>query len=79
MVRSVQLSLDEDLLAEIDRKARIRKRGRSAFVRGALREYLDMERSREISAAYARAYAGKADEVFAEFADLIASQRWPRK
>jgi hypothetical protein len=78
-VRSVQVSLDEELLSEIDRRAKAKGRGRSGFVRGALRAYLEMERRREIDNAYARAYGGKGEEVLAEFGDLMARQRWPRK
>jgi len=77
--RSVQISLDEDLLARIDRHPRVRRTGRSEFIRRAIRLYLDLERRREIDDAYARAYGGQADAVFDEFADLLRGQAWPEE
>ncbi len=77
--RSVQISLDEGLLREVDRDPEAKKQGRSAVIRRALRLYLDLKRRRVIDAAYARAYEGKSDEVFEEFADLLGSQPWPEK
>lgn len=75
--RSVQISLDETLLREIDRRKETKKLGRSAFIRRAIQLYLELERRREIDAAYARAYGGREDEVFDEFAELLRSQAWP--
>jgi Arc/MetJ-type ribon-helix-helix transcriptional regulator len=77
--RSVQISLEEGLLAEVDRHPEAQRRGRSALIRRALRFYLDAQRRREIDAAYQRAYEGKADEVFDEFADLMDAQAWPER
>ena len=75
--RSVQISLDEELLAEVDRDPEARDLGRSALIRRALRVYLDLKRQRDIDAAYERGYGGKADNVYAEFADLLGTQSWP--
>jgi metal-responsive CopG/Arc/MetJ family transcriptional regulator len=77
--RSVQISLDDALLREVDRDPEAKKQGRSAVIRRALRVYLDLKRRRAIDVAYARAYEGKADEVLDEFADLLRSQTWPEK
>ena len=77
--RSVQISLDEQLLKEVDRDPEAKRDGRSAFIRRALRLYLDLKRRRSIDQAYERAYAGKADEVFDEFADLLRAQPWPEE
>lgn len=74
--KSVQISLDEDLLREIDRRRETREKGRSAFIRSAVRLYLDLDRRRRIDEAYSRAY-GDPDATFEEFADLIRSQKWP--
>ena len=75
--RSIQISLDEELLREVDRQKESRERGRSAFVRRALRAYLEAQKKREIDRAYVRAYGGRADELHEEFADLMSTQRWP--
>ncbi len=75
--RSVQISLDAELLAEVDRQAKARDEGRSAFIRRALRQFMRDERRRAIDESYARAYAEKADELFEEVKDLIEGQVWP--
>ncbi len=77
--RSVQISLDEGLLEEVDRHPDAQRRGRSAIIRRALRFYLDAQRRREIDRAYERAYGSKGDEVFEEFADLMDAQAWPER
>jgi metal-responsive CopG/Arc/MetJ family transcriptional regulator len=77
--RSVQISLDEDLLKEVDQHPESRERGRSAVIARALRLYLELQRRREVDAAYERAYAGRADEVLDEFADLLGKQAWPEE
>lgn len=77
--RSIQISLDEKLLKEIDRQTLAKRKGRSAFIRGVMRAYFEELRRREIDAAYARGYGGKADEVLAEFRELIDAQAWPKE
>jgi metal-responsive CopG/Arc/MetJ family transcriptional regulator len=75
--RSVQISIDEELLREVDRHRAPKKLGRSELIRQALRLYLELEQREEIDRAYARAYDGKADEVWNEFSPLLGGQRWP--
>ena len=75
--KSVQISIDEALLAEVDQHSETKRDGRSAFIRRALRAYLAQREKEAIDAAYERAYAGRADEVFAEFAWLMGAQAWP--
>jgi metal-responsive CopG/Arc/MetJ family transcriptional regulator len=77
--RSVQISLPEGLLDELDRRQETGKHGRSAVIQRALRLYLEMAKRREIDGAYARAYGGRSGEVFDEFADLMQGQRWRGK
>jgi metal-responsive CopG/Arc/MetJ family transcriptional regulator len=77
--RSVQISIDEDLLAQIDRRTKMRAEGRSAFIRRALRAYLAAERRREIDAAYARGYGSKAAAALDDdLSALMAEQSWPQ-
>ena len=74
--RSVQISIDEDLLKQIDRRPETRKDGRSATIRRALRLYLELAKRREIDLAYARAYGSKEDT---ELLDLMGEQAWPEE
>jgi predicted transcriptional regulator len=79
--RSVQISVDEKLLARIDRQPLARKQGRSALIRAAVEAYLARERTRAIDEAYDRVYGGKgvSRRAFAEFAPLIEGQAWPEE
>lgn len=77
--RSVQISLDEELLEEIDRRPETKRKGRSAVIRRALYEYLRRQREQEIDRSYEEAYDGKADEIYTEFAELLGSQTWPEE
>jgi Arc/MetJ-type ribon-helix-helix transcriptional regulator len=54
--RSVQISLDEELLREIDRRPETKRDGRSAVIKRALQLYLDRKRRETIDETYARAY-----------------------
>jgi metal-responsive CopG/Arc/MetJ family transcriptional regulator len=77
--RSVQISLPERLLDQLDRRQETRRIGRSAVIQRALSLYLEMDRRREIDRAYARAYGGRGAQVFDEFAALMEEQQWPEK
>lgn len=77
--QSVQISLPEELLKEIDRRPETKKQGRSGVIQRALRLYLEHVRKEEIDRAYERAYGARADEVFREMEPLIKGQRWPAK
>ena len=75
--RPVQISIDEDLLRLLDADPDARQHGRSAFVRTALRFYLEAKQRREVEAQLQRAYQGRADELLDEVADMITDQEWP--
>jgi metal-responsive CopG/Arc/MetJ family transcriptional regulator len=79
--RSVQISVDERLLARIDRQPLARRHGRSALIRAAVEAYLAAERTRAVDEAYDRAYSGKgaSRRAFEEFAPLIEGQAWPEE
>ena len=75
--KAVQISLEETLLERIDTDPETRERGRSAFIRSAVRCYL-REKEREANDQRLRdAYQGRADELAAEIADLLDGQAWP--
>ncbi len=75
--KPVQVSLDTALLEQLDNDPEVRDGGRSAFIRRALRFYLEARRRRELDAAIAQAYEGEADAMIEEVAELIGAQEWP--
>jgi metal-responsive CopG/Arc/MetJ family transcriptional regulator len=78
--RSVQISIDSDLLDQIDADPETRERGRSAFIRSAVQHYLKAKERRETEARLAQAYSGEAaDAVLEEVEALIGKQSWPNE
>ncbi|HEX9732133.1 MAG TPA: ribbon-helix-helix protein, CopG family [Thermoanaerobaculia bacterium] len=75
--KAVQISMDTDLLGRIDADPEARRRGRSAFVRTAVKLYLRAKERREVEERLARAYEGKADALLEEIESLIGRQSWP--
>lgn len=75
--RPVQISIDEELLARIDRDPQVKKQGRSAFIRSAVEIYLAAKRRREIDARLVKAFSGREDEMLGEVAELLGAQAWP--
>ena len=75
-MRTVQITIDEALLEEVDRDAEAQKHGRSALVRRALAAYLREKRSRAIAEAYRRGY-GAAPPKDDEFATDSQALAWP--
>lgn len=76
-VKAVQVSIDAALLQRVDEDEETRAKGRSAFVRSAIEQYLSAKRRRQIDAQIAAAYRGRADRMMAEARDLIDAQAWP--
>ena len=76
-VRPVQISMDNDLLGRIDCDPEARDKGRSSFIRSAVRLYLKAKERREIEARLADAYAGEADALLEEIEALMGEQSWP--
>jgi len=75
--RPVQISLDSDLLDQIDADSEVREKGRSAFVRSAVRIYLKAKERREIETRLVQAYSGEAGSLLDEVEALLGSQAWP--
>jgi metal-responsive CopG/Arc/MetJ family transcriptional regulator len=75
--RPVQISLDSDLLGQIDADPEAREKGRSAFIRTAVQLYLKAKERKEIETRLAQAYAGEADSLLAEVEALMSQQSWP--
>lgn len=76
-VRPVQISMEPDLLNRIDSDPEAQAKGRSAFIRSAVRLYLEAKRRREIESRLASCYGGKADALLSEIEELIGGQAWP--
>jgi metal-responsive CopG/Arc/MetJ family transcriptional regulator len=76
--KAVQVSLEQELLRRIDDDPETREKGRSAFIRSAVELYLRTKSRRGVDDAIARAYAGRADAMAAEVAELIPRQSWPK-
>lgn len=56
-MKAIQITVDDRLIARLDRDKEVRLDGRSAVIRRALVEYLDRGQKKQISLAYRRAYA----------------------
>ena len=70
------MTLDERLVARVDRAARKLGTTRSAFTRDALRDALARLASREKERRHRRGYEAKPVER-GEFDDWVAEQAWP--
>lgn len=75
-MKAIQITLDDDLLARLDRDDEVKRDGRSAVLRRAADQYLRQRRAGAIASAYRRAYADKAglDE---EFSGWEKEGAWP--
>lgn len=77
--KPVQISLDRDLLARIDRDPQTRKQGRSAFIRDAVELYLSIKHRRSVDQRIAEAYREKSRELLADVEPWLGEQAWPEK
>lgn len=77
--KPVQISIDRELLARIDRDPQTRKQGRSAFIRDAVELYLSIKRRRGVDQQIAAAYRDKSRELLAEVEPWLGEQAWLEK
>lgn len=77
--KPVQISIDRELLARIDRDPQTKKQGRSAFMRDAVELYLATKHRREVNRQIATAYATKSHALLADAEAWIEEQAWPEK
>lgn len=59
MMKAIQITVDEQLLAALDKDEEVRRDGRSAVLRRAVSEYLKRSRRKGIAEAYRRGYGTK--------------------
>lgn len=74
-MKTVQMTLDEDLVSAVDQVAHTLGTTRSAFTRDALREALARVRERELERRHRAGYERKPVEP-GEFSDWEAEQVW---
>jgi metal-responsive CopG/Arc/MetJ family transcriptional regulator len=77
--KPVQISIDHELLARIDRDPQTRKQGRSAFIRDAVELYLAAKRRRGVDRQIAIAYGDKSRELLDDVEPWLGEQAWPEK
>lgn len=76
-MKAIQITVDENLLAELDESDEVKRDGRSAVMRRAVAEYLERRRRRAISDGYLRAY-GENGGLGEEFAGWETQGEWLR-
>jgi metal-responsive CopG/Arc/MetJ family transcriptional regulator len=76
---SVQISIDRELLARIDRDPQTRKQGRSAFIRDAVELYLAVKRHQGIDRQIAIAYRDRSRGSVADVEHWLEEQAWSQK
>jgi len=74
-MKTVQMTLDENLVEAVDRAARKLGKSRSAFTRDALREALARERLRNLERRHRHGYARQPVQV-GEFDAWESEQVW---
>lgn len=74
-MKPIQITFDEELLAELDERPEVRERGRSAVLREAAAAYLVKKRSEDIARQYEQAYT-RAPQSAAEVAEWERVQAW---
>jgi len=77
--KPVQISLDRELLARIDRDPQTKKQGRSAFIRDAVELYLATKRRRQVDRNIVAAYGSKSRDLLDDVEPWIEEQVWPEK
>jgi metal-responsive CopG/Arc/MetJ family transcriptional regulator len=76
LMKAIQVTLDEKLLARLDADDEVRRDGRSAVLRRAADEYLRRRRKRSIADQYAKAY-GTSGILGGEFSGWEDEGVWP--
>jgi metal-responsive CopG/Arc/MetJ family transcriptional regulator len=78
LMKAIQITLDEALLAQLDADEEVRRDGRSAVLRRAAAAYLRRRRRHVIATSYAAAY-GEAGSLGVEFSGWEDEGEWPER
>lgn len=76
-MKTIQVTMDEELLERLDQDDETRRVGRSAVLRRAVAEYLARRRRSDIARRYQEAYAGKGGGLGREFEGWEDQGEWP--
>jgi len=68
-MKAIQITVDERLLARLDRDPEVKRSGRSAVFRRLVEDYLRQRRRAEIAAAYKKGYTRFPPDEFKGWAD----------
>ena len=74
LMKAIQITVDEGLLAALDSQTEVKREGRSAVIRRAVEEYLQRRRDERIAEQYRRGYRR---HPATEFAPWEEEQVWP--
>lgn len=75
-MKTIQITIDEQLLSRLDAAEEVRRAGRSAVLRRAVSEYLDRQRRAAIARQYRQAY-GADPGLGDEFEGWEDEAAWP--
>jgi metal-responsive CopG/Arc/MetJ family transcriptional regulator len=77
-MNSIQITVDEALLARLDADPEVERSGRSAVIRRAVDVYLRQRRTHQIDEAYRKAY-GKKPGLGADWKGWTEEAVWPEE
>ena len=77
-MKTIQITMDEELLTRLDRDRETQRDGRSAVLRRAAAEYLKRRRHSDIAEGYKRAY-GERPGLGREFEGWESQGEWPNE
>ena len=77
-MKAIQITVDDRLLAQLDRDPEVKRSGRSAVFRRAIEAYLRDRRKSDIAMAYRRAYTENPG-LGAEWEGWAAEGAWPEE
>ena len=75
-MKTIQITMDEKLLAKLDADEETRRDGRSAVLRRAVADYLSRRRRTTIASSYRKAYSNK-DAIVRELEHWEDEGVWP--
>ena len=76
-MKTIQITIDPELLHKIDHDEESIKKGRSAFLRQAVRYYLEQKRLKSISEQYRSGYR-RESEINDDLTSWEDEQVWPK-
>ncbi|PYS16507.1 MAG: hypothetical protein DMG17_12270 [Acidobacteria bacterium] len=77
-MKTIQITIDEALLAKLDADEETKRNGRSAVLRRAAAEYLNRRRRQTIAESYRRGYASGSG-IGKEFEGWEREGQWPEE